>query len=135
MLKKILKKKQELENRFDIRLNHIFELVVFSFLLTLLIAPGLFYTDVMAHEFYHYAQHKGISEEICIDINKPYLGHVKIAFEDKEELLEYEQEELGREEKRAEIFGHFASALYLVNALIVVNWMLKLTISKQKRRK
>ena len=104
------------------------ELTIFSFLLALLIAPGLFYTDIMAHEFYHYASHKNISEEICLDLNKPYSAHVKIIFDDAEELLKYEAEELDAEERRANIVGHTAAFFYLINAMVVVNWMLLLII-------
>ncbi|MBU4502525.1 MAG: hypothetical protein KKA79_08055 [Nanoarchaeota archaeon] len=110
------------------------ELVVLSFLLSILIAPGLFFTDIMAHEFYHYAMHTEISEEICLDINKPYSGHVKIIFNNEEELLKYESEGLNEEEKMANIVGHGAAFLYLINAMVVVNWILMLIVRKQKER-
>jgi hypothetical protein len=116
------------------RFKKVFELTAFSFLLAILIAPGLFYTDVVAHEFYHYAKHQDIAEEICIDINKPYGGHVKISFENQEELLKYESERMDKEEKNADLFGHITSALYLVNALVVVNWMLMLVVRRQKEK-
>lgn len=134
MEKKILEKKEEVEKKWNINLKGIFELVVFSFLLTLLIAPGLLYTDVMAHEFYHYAKHQDIAEEICLDMNKPYWGHVKISFNDEEELLKYESEQLNEEEKKANLFGHVASGIYLINSLVVVNWILML-ISRRRREK
>ncbi|MBM3200694.1 hypothetical protein FJZ53_07170 [Candidatus Woesearchaeota archaeon] len=116
------------------RVKDLFELSVFSLLLALLIAPGLFYTDIMAHELYHYAKNKEITEEICIDINKPYWGHVKVGFEDEQALLKYRSEEMNKEERNANIFGHIASAIYLINALIVVNWMLMLVVRKQRSR-
>ena len=122
------------EKKDRTKLKRIFELSVFSLLLALLIAPGLFYTDVIAHEFYHYIKHQDVAEEICIDINKPYWGHVKITFEDEEQLLKYESEQLDKEEKNANLFGHIASAMYLINALIVVNWMLMLMIRRQREK-
>lgn len=115
-------------------LKRVFELVVFSFLLSLVIFPGLFYTDVVSHEFYHYIQHQGIVEEICLDINKPYWGHVKVSFESEEEMLKYNAEQMSREERNANIFGHVASTMYLINALIVVNWMLMLLVKRQKEK-
>lgn len=132
MAKKDLIKKEKGKKRINFK--NILELVVFSFLLALLIAPGLFYVDVLAHEFYHYLKHQDVAEEICIDINKPYWGHVKISFNDREELLKYESEQLNEEERNANIFGHIASAIYLVNALIVVNWMLLLLVRRQKEK-
>lgn len=132
MVEKTLPEK-EVDKRIN-KFKKIFELVVLSFLLAILISPGLFYTDVIAHEFYHYAKHQDVAEEICIDINKPYWGHVKIEFENQEELLKYESGSLDEEEKNANLFGHIASALYLVNALIVVNWMLILLVKRQKER-
>lgn len=128
-MKKISEKKER-----KIKLKNIFELIVFSFLLALLIAPGLFYTDVIAHEFYHYLKHQDVAEELCIDVNKPYWGHVKITFDNEEELLKYESEQLNKEERNANLFGHIASAMYLVNALIVVNWMLMLMIRRQREK-
>ncbi|MDP2909096.1 MAG: hypothetical protein Q8N77_04800 [Nanoarchaeota archaeon] len=110
----------------------VFELVVFSLLLALLIAPGLFYTDVIAHEFYHYLKHQDVAEEICIDLNKPYLGHVKIRFDSEDQLLKYESEQQSKEEKNADLFGHVASAIYLVNALVVVHWMLWLVTRRNR---
>lgn len=130
MAKKVSEKKEV--KRFE--LKHVIELVVFSFLLAILIAPGLFYTNVIAHEFYHYAKHQDVAEEICIDINKPYWGHVEIGFDNQKELLKYEVQELDEEEKNADIFGRVASVMYLVNALIVVNWMLLLIVRKQKKK-
>lgn len=116
------------------RLKNALELVVFSFLLALLIAPGLFYTDVIAHEFYHYLRHQDTAEEVCVDVNKPYWGHTKISFENEEELLKYESGQMNEEEKNANIFGHGVSVIYLVNALAVVNWMLMLIVRRQKER-
>jgi len=133
MAEKVLQKKEE-ETEKSSKFKKVFELTVFSFLLAILIAPGLFYTDVMAHEFYHYAKHQGVTEEICIDVNKPYWGHVKISFEDQEELLKYESELMNEEEKNANLFGHAASVLYLVNALVVVNWILTLIVRRQKEK-
>ena len=127
-----MKKEEEESKKGMIKVKKILELVIFSFLLTLLVAPGLFYTDVMAHEFYHYLMHQDVAEEICIDINKPYWGHVKIMFNDQEELLKYEAEQLNEEERKANIFGHIASGIYLINALIVVNWMILLIVRKQR---
>ena len=126
------KEEKEESKKGMIKFKKILELVVFSILLTLLVAPGLFYTDVMAHEFYHYLMHQDVAEEICIDINKPYWGHVKIMFNDQEELLKYESEQLNEEERKANIFGHIASGIYLINALIVVNWMILLIVRKQR---
>jgi len=132
MAKKILQKKEG--HYKHVKLKRVFELTVFSFLLAILIAPGLFYTNVMAHEFYHYAKHHDVTEEICIDINKPYFGHVKISFENEEKLLKYESEQLSQEEKNANLFGHIASIIYLINALLVVNWMLMLIVKRQKEK-
>lgn len=132
MVEKVLQKKEEVEKRS--RLKKVLELTVFSFLLAMLVAPGLFYTDVIAHEFYHYAKHQNTAEEICVDINKPYWGHVKISFENQDELLKYESENMTEEEKNADLFGHIASAMYLVNALVVVNWMLTLIVRRQKEK-
>lgn len=131
MVEKILPEEEEEKSS---KFKKVFELTAFSFLLAILIAPGLFYTDVLAHEFYHYAKHQDVAEEICVDINKPYWGHVKISFENQEELLKYESESMNKEEKNADLFGHIASALYLVNALIVVNWMLMLVVRRQKEK-
>lgn len=132
MVEKVLPKKEEVEKCS--KFKRVFELTVFSFLLAILVAPGLFYTDVIAHEFYHYAKHQDVAEEICIDVNKPYWGHVKISFEDQEELLKYESELMNKEEKNANLFGHIASVLYLVNALVVVNWILTLIVRRQKEK-
>lgn len=110
------------------------ELVVLSLLLAIVITPGLFYTDIMAHEFYHYVSNKEISEEICLDLNKPYSGHVKVTFNNEEELLKYESEGLNEEEKKAEIAGHIAAFIYLINAVVVVNWILMLIVRKHKGR-
>ncbi len=131
MVEKVLPKKEVCKKTM---FKKVLELVAFSFLLAILIAPGLFYTDVVAHEFYHYAKHQDVAEEICVDINKPYWGHVKISFENQEELLKYESESMNEEEKNADIFGHIASALYLINALVVVNWMLMLIVRRQRER-
>lgn len=114
--------------------KRILEIVVFSFLLALLIAPGLFYTDVVAHEFYHYVKHQDVAEEICIDVNKPYWGHVKVGFENSKDLLKYESEQLNEEERKANIFGHIASAMFLINALAVANWMLMLIVKRQREK-
>lgn len=131
MVEKVLPKESDEKGR---RFKKFFEIIAFSFLLAILVAPGLFYTDVMAHEFYHYAQHQDIAEEICIDVNKPYGGYVKIIFENQEELLKYESERIDEEEQNAELFGHIASLLYLINALVVVNWMLMLVVRRQKEK-
>jgi len=128
------KKEQKEVKKERSKLSKIFELVIFSSLLTLLIAPGLFYTDVIAHEFYHYIKHQDITEEICIDVNKPYWGHVKVDFGDQEELLKYETEQLTEEERKANIFGHIASVIYLLNAVAVVNWMLILIVKRQREK-
>ncbi len=124
-------KKKKISEEKRIWIKKVLELVVFSFLLSLLIIPGLFYTDVLAHEFFHYVSNKGIAEEICIDINKPYLGHVKVGFNEQKELLEYKWNEMDKEEKRANLFGHIVAGLYLINALVVVNWMLNLVVKRQ----
>jgi len=134
MADKILTKEEKARIRRKNKIKRVFELVVFSFLLAILITPGLFYKDVVAHEFYHYLRHQDVAEEICIDINKPYWGHVKISFENEEELLKYEAEELNEEERKANMFGHVASVMYLINALIVVNWMLMLVVKRQREK-
>jgi len=134
MKEKLLEHKEKIEKKLNLKFKQIFELIVFSFLLTILIVPGLFYTDVIAHEFYHYAMHQDITEEICIDINKPYWGHVKVTFENEEELLKYESEQSSKEERNANLCGHIASGIYLINSLIVVNWMLILTLRRQKKK-
>ena len=126
------KKKEKREG--SSRLRCAIELTAFSFLLALLISPGIFYTNIIAHELYHYAKHQDIAEEICIDINKPYLGHVKVVFENEEDRLEYMSGHMDKEERNAQLFGHAASAMYIINAIVVVNWMLILIVRSQKGR-
>lgn len=134
MAKKTLIQEEENVQEKKFEFKRIFEFVVFSFLLAFVIAPGLFYTDVMAHEFYHYLQHQDVTEEICIDVNKPYWGHVRINFENSEELLQYNAEQLNDEERKANIFGRIVSIMYLINALVVVHWILLLMIRRQKEK-
>ncbi len=105
----------------------IIEMVVLMALLTLLILPGLMYIDILAHEAYHYLKHRDYAKEICLDVNSESLAHVTLLFPSGETI---DKETLEREERKADKVGKVASVIYLVNAIIIINWIFLITVRR-----
>ena|SRR3989344_942634 len=101
----------------------IIEFSVLFFLMLLMIIPGMMFVDVLAHEFYHFSRHKDVTEEICLDVNKPYQGHVSLSLPTKRIDLKYTNDAINEEERKANKFGKIASIFYLVNIIVVFNWI------------
>jgi len=81
--------------------------------------PGLIFIDTLAHEYYHYINHKEIVEEFCIDFNTDTDGHISLRLPENS-TMKFFPEEIEKEEKIASLVGRSAAVLYLVNAILVL---------------
>ena len=113
------------------------ELLTLFFLFALLVIPGALYMEIITHEFFHVYKHQDYAKEICVDFNKPYTAHVTVQLPGKDQEYRYSPEQLAltdgdieREEVQANRAGRFFSVLYLINALVVLNWIFILKLKK-----
>ena len=108
----------------------VIETILIFVMISILVIPGLIFIDTLAHEFYHYLQHKDMVEEFCIDFNGDTSGHIGLKIPKDSTFT---REEIEREEKIAMFVGRIAAILYLINATLVFTLFFNI-LTRPKRK-
>lgn len=112
------------------------ETLFLAIVLAVLLLPGIYFVNLLAHESYHAHKHPGYAEKICINLggNESFEAHTVVNFLN-DTIKNYTQEMRDEEEKNASRVGRLAAIAYLVIFVVVAAWLLSLMRRHEEKHK
>src|SRR3989338_7044900 len=102
--------------------KRMIEILFLSIFGAVMILPGFFFWDIVAHELYHAYKHKPYTEKKCVNYNYPYASDVLVSFPDQETREKYNAEAEALEEIKANKIGRITAFAYIVLMLALLIW-------------
>ena len=99
------------------------EMFLLAASIAIIIMPGMFLVNILAHESYHVVSHSQYAEKIYFDLNSKTLARTIIEFPDSS-MNNLTKKEIEKEEKLATRIGNAAAVIYLFLIALIIFWLI-----------